>query len=615
MQLTQDHSSSIISNNSTPTGLSIDYSTREMQSNSTTGNMFPNMSQDAINQAFLNQQLASQQQYTELLSGSNVLPQGLMLIDTPTLPSHELMTQSKVIIHDNNLENLINSGESTPSGGLSPQEHVVSSMMHLSSHGGFHTEGSNLIMTNNMMNPISNEQQFFENMLTSTNTQNAISNSQNMLGPDNLPLDPPRSVPSMPSNAHMPNVFANNNMMNFDMCLSQVPRKHSVRSNRPAHLRHGYSKSVSMFTPPNQSRPSGSQYCMSNLKPTPNPHFMQPMPSERIPPSFQKQMVENSQMLHAMRKKMGHRRQYSAPELKYSGYPRSPEKQLLRQTTEGQMLRQRGYMQMSPMNQVSPNDLHGLTPEQIEALTLHSQGDPEQKPLKILEYTADGYGVLRPNSNSIINPVQDFKYRGHTFPYKSGSVDDLPDKQKLKSLDNLTREELIKRLRNVENELAKTKHSPTKSPNLMADFTTSPCGETSSEQGDEPVIADSLSPTGADISITHAYEEKLAEEDEEDEELDDEDDIKGDKDDEKFEKPQIFDCLWNDCSKSFPALDVLISHIGQEHIGSGKASYKCEWQGCPRNQKPFTKRHKMYNHLRTHTGERPFQCPVAGTFN
>ncbi|ORX89679.1 hypothetical protein K493DRAFT_197204, partial [Basidiobolus meristosporus CBS 931.73] len=64
------------------------------------------------------------------------------------------------------------------------------------------------------------------------------------------------------------------------------------------------------------------------------------------------------------------------------------------------------------------------------------------------------------------------------------------------------------------------------------------------------------------------------------------------------------------CNKVYSVLETLISHIGQEHIGSGKASYKCEWQGCPRNQKPFTKRHKMYNHMRTHTGERPFQCPV-----
>lgn len=41
-----------------------------------------------------------------------------------------------------------------------------------------------------------------------------------------------------------------------------------------------------------------------------------------------------------------------------------------------------------------------------------------------------------------------------------------------------------------------------------------------------------------------------------------------------------------------------------------QAAYYCQWLGCPRNQKPFLKRHKMQNHMRTHTGERPFECQI-----
>ncbi|CAO3640477.1 unnamed protein product [Mucor hiemalis] len=76
--------------------------------------------------------------------------------------------------------------------------------------------------------------------------------------------------------------------------------------------------------------------------------------------------------------------------------------------------------------------------------------------------------------------------------------------------------------------------------------------------------------------------------------------------DEEEEDPQV--CKWNNCSIEFNSLDDLINHVKADHIGSGKANYYCCWKDCARQQKPFTKRHKMHNHLRTHTGERPFVC-------
>ncbi|CAG8525361.1 11931_t:CDS:2, partial [Racocetra fulgida] len=63
------------------------------------------------------------------------------------------------------------------------------------------------------------------------------------------------------------------------------------------------------------------------------------------------------------------------------------------------------------------------------------------------------------------------------------------------------------------------------------------------------------------------------------------------------EKSDNHRCMWRGCTKVLDSLEALISHVGDSHIGSGK---------------PFTKRHKMYNHLRTHTGERPFVCSVNG---
>ncbi|KAI9239533.1 MAG: hypothetical protein BYD32DRAFT_366199, partial [Podila humilis] len=82
--------------------------------------------------------------------------------------------------------------------------------------------------------------------------------------------------------------------------------------------------------------------------------------------------------------------------------------------------------------------------------------------------------------------------------------------------------------------------------------------------------------------------------------------------DDDSETPQQLVCKWRGCGQEFEAMNLLNEHVAEQHIGGGKACYSCDWLDCPRNMKPFTKRHKMYNHLRTHTGERPFRCLVPG---
>ncbi|KAF9433139.1 hypothetical protein BGZ76_009839 [Entomortierella beljakovae] len=71
-------------------------------------------------------------------------------------------------------------------------------------------------------------------------------------------------------------------------------------------------------------------------------------------------------------------------------------------------------------------------------------------------------------------------------------------------------------------------------------------------------------------------------------------------------------CLWRNCNQVFNALDWLVSHVEEQHIGLGKSQYTCEWENCVVKQKPFHKHHQVIRHMRTHTGEKPFVCNVEG---
>ncbi|KAI8337760.1 hypothetical protein BC941DRAFT_426111 [Chlamydoabsidia padenii] len=81
-----------------------------------------------------------------------------------------------------------------------------------------------------------------------------------------------------------------------------------------------------------------------------------------------------------------------------------------------------------------------------------------------------------------------------------------------------------------------------------------------------------------------------------------------------LEPPRLdgWQCRWGTCDVTTSTLEQLTDHLYRIHVGKGKATYYCGWTGCGRHDKPFTKRHKMHNHLRTHTGERPFVCRIPG---
>ncbi|CAG5090555.1 Oidioi.mRNA.OKI2018_I69.PAR.g12646.t1.cds [Oikopleura dioica] len=79
------------------------------------------------------------------------------------------------------------------------------------------------------------------------------------------------------------------------------------------------------------------------------------------------------------------------------------------------------------------------------------------------------------------------------------------------------------------------------------------------------------------------------------------------------ESDEQFSCNWGSCAVVHHQINDLVEHINKDHLErDGRRDLVCHWQGCSRGKKPFKALYMLRIHMRSHSGEKPCECPYPG---
>ncbi|KAJ2615920.1 Zinc finger protein ZIC 2 [Coemansia sp. RSA 1365] len=73
-------------------------------------------------------------------------------------------------------------------------------------------------------------------------------------------------------------------------------------------------------------------------------------------------------------------------------------------------------------------------------------------------------------------------------------------------------------------------------------------------------------------------------------------------------------CAWGSCSAEFASMHQLSAHISATHVVGldAETGLACAWRDCPQRAIPMPTFQGLVDHLRMHTGNRSYLCPVDG---